>query len=413
MSATALLVAGLLGYVTYRSLLNEARTELVAAYRAAEKDGLPLTIADAIPPLTDPFGNFVLYTVALPNSSLQDAVVEFWRSTYGRPMSQESIRKAEAILQLEGSRSLLQKLNEAGRDPCGQFDLSRLDYHAGLYMRPQHHGMFRWLPIWLYHLGHGAMRREEYRDAANYIRLTFEQAWALNGEASEASGDLRRDAFLLGYTGLQELTRRYVLRDEEKKRFIELLRTFDDEESLYRRMNMRFAMLGSLVDPEDMTDSDNLNFMNNKGLTSLTPFILKDYAMLLSLHREAIAIAKLPVYESDLYEIHERIDALPSYYRYSRAFGPHPEEKRKCAQMIAMSRLAHAGILLQAYRNAHDRFPVSLSEIGGIDFDDPFTGTPFLYKLNLGHALIYSIGQDMKDDGGNENSDIVWRIYGE
>jgi hypothetical protein len=31
---------------------------------------------------------------------------------------------------------------------------------------------------------------------------------------------------------------------------------------------------------------------------------------------------------------------------------------------------------------------------------DPFSGKPYRYKLDEGHFVLYSVGPDMKDDGG-------------
>jgi hypothetical protein len=50
--------------------------------------------------------------------------------------------------------------------------------------------------------------------------------------------------------------------------------------------------------------------------------------------------------------------------------------------------------------------------------EDPFSGKPFVYRRKDSTYLLYSIGPDLKDDGGRQltlfgwprTGDIVWRV---
>jgi hypothetical protein len=74
---------------------------------------------------------------------------------------------------------------------------------------------------------------------------------------------------------------------------------------------------------------------------------------------------------------------------------------------------ADAAIAVELYRRKHNRMPASLTQLVP-DFlpsvpNDPFDGKPLRYIEQRDGFMIYSIGRDRKDDGGdrNENKDDV------
>ena len=82
-------------------------------------------------------------------------------------------------------------------------------------------------------------------------------------------------------------------------------------------------------------------------------------------------------------------------------------------------------LALQAYRARFGTYPRNLAELreklGWKLPKDPFSGNDLVYKRNGDGFLLYSIGPDLKDDGGREisrsrsgpeNGDIVWRVAG-
>jgi len=76
---------------------------------------------------------------------------------------------------------------------------------------------------------------------------------------------------------------------------------------------------------------------------------------------------------------------------------------------------------LIAFKDRHSIYPASLAELraklGWKLPEDPFSGKDFIYKRQGKGFILYSIGQNLKDDGGIEPSkndrdkgDIVWRM---
>jgi hypothetical protein len=76
----------------------------------------------------------------------------------------------------------------------------------------------------------------------------------------------------------------------------------------------------------------------------------------------------------------------------------------------ANMRCALVGIAAERYRLAHDGWPASLEELVKMGLIasvplDPYDGQPLRYKLRPDGALVYSVGADGVDNGGNINRD--------
>lgn len=90
----------------------------------------------------------------------------------------------------------------------------------------------------------------------------------------------------------------------------------------------------------------------------------------------------------------------------------------KLANYHALQRIAQVAIALRLYRQENRRYPETLQELVPKYLPnlpiDPFDGKPLRYKRLTNGFKIWSIGQDLKDDGGVEKKprwekgDIVW-----
>jgi hypothetical protein len=89
------------------------------------------------------------------------------------------------------------------------------------------------------------------------------------------------------------------------------------------------------------------------------------------------------------------------------------------ARCLANVRLALTAVALEQFRAAHNnRYPASLSELAPNYLDatlmDPFDGQPLRYRKQDAGYVLYSIGADLKDDGGKpmngKNGDVVFAV---
>jgi hypothetical protein len=79
-------------------------------------------------------------------------------------------------------------------------------------------------------------------------------------------------------------------------------------------------------------------------------------------------------------------------------------------------RLTRAGLALLQYRQAHGAFPPTLEALGLPGLTDPYTQQPLHYRPEGEGFIVYSVGEDQKDNGGavrqrrqETDYDIVWR----
>jgi hypothetical protein len=85
---------------------------------------------------------------------------------------------------------------------------------------------------------------------------------------------------------------------------------------------------------------------------------------------------------------------------------------------ITQKHLAELALALAAYRGEQGKYPEDLSALKPKYLreipDDRFTDKPLQYRLVGKGYLLYSVGEDMRDDGGKEGvgegSDIVVRV---
>ncbi len=146
-----------------------------------------------------------------------------------------------------------------------------------------------------------------------------------------------------------------------------------------------------------------------------------DEGMYLRLTSQAIAHLSKPwrqnAHAGEWFE--RAINTIPHYCIMTRLFVPaFTRSVVKRDQVIAQVGLAQAALALKAYKNKEGSYPDSLEELRQVIAwelrEDPFSGEDLVYKREGDGFLIYSIGPNLKDDGGIvsegwEEGDIIWR----
>jgi hypothetical protein len=69
-------------------------------------------------------------------------------------------------------------------------------------------------------------------------------------------------------------------------------------------------------------------------------------------------------------------------------------------RMTADVQITRAGLGLLRYRQAHGALPPTLEVLGLEGLLDPYTGKPLLYRTEGEGFVIYSVDEDLKDNGG-------------
>lgn len=183
-----------------------------------------------------------------------------------------------------------------------------------------------------------------------------------------------------------------------------------------------------------MTESDT-------GDAGATPFFVHAYALVFGRGDEAAylrAMGKLlnsadVPYRDAVYrdringsrEEREQVFGIPPYALVTRILFPvflRFGAKKDIASATAIG--CRTELALLAYKDRYGVYPASLGELraklGWKLREDPFSGKDFIYKRQGKGFLLYSIGPNLKDDGGVEppkkdshnrdKGDIVWRM---
>jgi len=65
---------------------------------------------------------------------------------------------------------------------------------------------------------------------------------------------------------------------------------------------------------------------------------------------------------------------------------------------------AEIALRLLIYEDENGNFPSALDELGEDVPYDPFTGESFIYRYEEGGFIVYSVGENLVDDGGKAKS---------
>ncbi|MGB2906430.1 MAG: hypothetical protein WBB73_04985, partial [Candidatus Aminicenantaceae bacterium] len=77
----------------------------------------------------------------------------------------------------------------------------------------------------------------------------------------------------------------------------------------------------------------------------------------------------------------------------------------------AMIDTARIGLACKIYRNRHGKFPEAMNDLSPEILTeiplDPFTGESLIYRKEGDGFIVYSVGSNLKDDGGRETLKIT------
>lgn len=112
---------------------------------------------------------------------------------------------------------------------------------------------------------------------------------------------------------------------------------------------------------------------------------------------------------------HKKISERPWYFSLTGVLLPELDAAfLKEATLEAMMLASRAGLACRIYKKQTGRYPENLSAlVPGILKEepiDPFTGKPLVYRVGNGELLIYSLGANLKDDGGRMTYKITQMV---
>jgi len=157
------------------------------------------------------------------------------------------------------------------------------------------------------------------------------------------------------------------------------------------------------------------------------PVLKSEIVLTLNLYSAMEKAAELPYYQTDKirgkYNIRQA--EIPWTFKLIGFLFPNLETTMfKEARLEAGLNAARIGIGCKIYKNYNGRFPEKISDlVPDILLEeplDPFTGKPYIYRLEDDGFIVYSVGSNQKDDKGRgtweitsivmeKDDDITWR----
>lgn len=174
-----------------------------------------------------------------------------------------------------------------------------------------------------------------------------------------------------------------------------------------------------------ITPADAFGFLDQTPLWAGPAFLLYrasglleiDHITLVTVVNEVVEASKLapPDELKTMKSLENSIRGLPFNTVISHMVLPGlPSISLKCARSAATLRTARLAIAVERFRLARGELSGSLAELLPAYLNavpqDPFDGQPLRYKKLEKGYLVYSIGEDGNDDGGDEKKDITFTV---
>ncbi len=329
------------------------------------------------------------------------------------------VRKYEKALEIAERAASMEK--------C-RFPVSWEDGFTATY---PHYSQFRALALLANANAIVAAKDGRMADAEQSISLSLRMAHSITNEPILIGVLVRRAIISITCRNLQEALQYGSLDDEQTSRLSSLLADADLRPD-YRKALQGERATGLITfeqirrDPRLVFEVMDLSAVHVNRPTSprllavvLRPLLYSDERFYLHHMGKIIADADVPITasrgnEEDLEEVHQLSVPVSSLIMpvFSRA-------KMAVHESLAETRIARIALALSSYERQHGEYPDSLARLRPSDTEllkDPFSGKDFIYRREGKGFLLYSIGKNMKNDGGREppiNSDsdlgdIVW-----
>lgn len=277
-----------------------------------------------------------------------------------------------------------------------------------------------------------AARDGRMDDSVRWIALSLRISEAVKNEPI-LIGVLVRGAIIhMTCRSLQEAVQYGDLNDEQTARLSRLLAE-NDLRPHYRKALHGERATGLIAfeqirkDPRLISEVMDLSAVHVNRPTSprlvaavLKPVLYADERFYLHHMGKIIADADRPTNGSDLAQLEEvHLLWAPVSSLLIPVFS---RVKMAVHESLAETRICRTALALSSYERQHGEYPDSLALLSVSDvemLEDPFSGKDLIYKRQAKGFVLYSIGPDMKDDGGQPlvdqlgeppKGDIIWQL---
>lgn len=431
--ALAVLLIFVAVVLVVRAVLNYTTGKKLERYLAASKaSGTLLRMKDMVPSCPDADNAARLWKAAEalfqagPNGTMLagKAIDDLYQ---GRVPDEPARRDLTAMI--DANRRPIDLMLEAGERPCFQYsDWKQPAYDAAMPKAIAMIALTRLAAIeavFRAEKGQSGPALDECLRAMQFNRRTLDEAYLVRGLVALA--DMKIVLISAMHIAEEVKTAPHVLASwitelDPTAWRLRFLRSFAGE-----RAFMLEAGLDAMEGKRDLFDS-----LGVKGSLPrlyywlMRPAMKSEIVWMQRYFEDVQTVGRQPFYrQSDfLRQTHERAKRRPWYFLLSGMLLPEFNSVfMKEATLEAMMNVTRAGIACKLFRQKNGKNPGALADLVPEYLKDvpldPFTGKPLIYRLENGELLIYSVGSNLKDDGGRmskitqlvmpKDDDWTWR----
>ena len=420
-------VAAIALSLIYTLLLWQANRDIQRAYSALEADGRPMRVEQIIPPAIPDTDNAALVyrAVALQLKSesgggnnlfheLAD-LADRMRADSTNPQPEERFRELSERPVVRDAFIALRRGTE--KKGC-RYDL---DYSEGAGILLPHLQDLRNLSKILSAQARLNAAEGNVEQAWNDVIASLKLANALAREPILMSQLVRCAQFEIAVDLIHSVAAYAPPSQSQNEEIEELLLTFEDRSNLVAAIDGERLLLGEWAfalprsalqignELEDGAAREVVEFV-----VSFNPLLRRDHAAYLTTMHAYAEAASEPYYSREASFEEEMLNAVPWYCFVTQLITPAYSSVREIfASMQARAKVARAGLAALQYEAEVGAYPSDLASIAPEGLLDPFTGEPLYYTATPAGFAVYSVGENLTDDGdssssGERSDDIIW-----
>jgi hypothetical protein len=418
--------------VIYASLMIWSAWKLRQAYAAMEKDGRPMDLAQIIPPKPADRENAALVyqgAINLLNArpvkdsttgnktvfgELETAAYAFLNSA--NPESAAAAASLRKWFQDPFVFQILREVEAATVRPC-QYDL---DYSKGSKLRTPHLAYNRGLMGILCAKARLQAADGDAAGAWDSVISSLRFTDALKTEPHAMSQFCRMAYTPFYFNNLQQMAKTSLPTQGQWLSLDDQLKGFDSTRPLVLGMDSERLRAGeeifkmSFAEMVEALSVESMQAVPHKGpkvwkpespievfAVYASPLAKYDHAVYVDLYRRYAAVAGQPYSPESLRQLEAFENSIPRCGVFSRlVISWFVVWENKFTQFRAQAAVTRAGLVVLRYKQDKGAWPQSLAAAGVTEITDPFTQKQLLYKLTEKGFIIYSVGENQKDDGG-------------
>jgi hypothetical protein len=430
----------------YAVALARSTAKLREAYAALEKDGRPMSAADVTPAKVPGDQNAaVLYKKAASMLKAQPArekdLLKYLGTLSAAPFKKtddpdklakqkQDVAELKQLMGLDVVTQAISIIEQGTQRPACQF----FDGNANRGLSLEAPGMedLRHLICVLCTKVHFEAEAGRPQKAWDMIPTLLRFADGPRNEPSVGSQFTRTAMINYSCGTIQTLCETAPPDDENYSKIDGLLASMDSVAPLVRAVDAERLLLGEWLfnlpddelfemlrkNPWGMKDTEpGLPYRLTFRLMTFRPRFIADHAAYLQIMGKSTRLLQSPYVPRESQEYKE-IERLTGHNFVSDKLAPMVWGIQwfYCRTTAAV-RMTRAGLTLLRYKQAHGTWPPSLDALDLKNVTDPFTGQPLYYRAEGEGFLVYSVGEDQKDNGGiaepverRGGHDMVWRF---